>query len=1541
MPPKADPNPLRSIPSKRSTTTPPTPTTTVPSNKSPDPFDRNPFKDKNLPPTTALTTPTTAPTTTVESSNEPLDPFDRNPFKEGKYKVALPPKPVYNTPATQKAIEELTAKLISAIEARVPADRINEILYPTQRKEKQTGIKGLLEKAVGFDIIPDEIPLTRFLPGRGDTNIGTPGQLDIKPIKSFLIPTIATLQTAGRFVVSANEEAIQWYKTRVLNNNERQQTYTATDYIPVSQYTGLPIAKPGDAVISNWRDISAAVIPGIEKATNEAEAIAIQDKYVKEYARTEAGGFGDIVRAMKDFSYSASDNPYVPETGNPIIDGVIDFSYDLGLDPTTYASGGGSAFVKPLPGGVSAITSATSKAVAAATRREALRITAAKAAQRATEVAADVTATVVQKAAAKTAAEAAEKAAEKAFKEAAALAPKREFGREAREALAADIASAKVAAEQIVLNPASTQAQLKVAKDALIVLNDELIRDVAAKGYSAIRGEAANVLGVRSGMRIGLPFGKKITVPSLTQAGLNKLGSPYVARLSDIAGQGFANTRVVMFRTLDGLKESLNYIIPPGAGSNFISDTSIRTMRKELSKGKLAPDVAKDYVQILSANKAAAAAAKSATVSSGAVVNKVVRGEKGRVLDSITEALITPRSQWRSKGIVLDVAQQKAYDEYMAALKFFAKEANTKSAVVGARAIPTAIDSIPKIKSAAALEWAAKNPELVGRTADDLGVDKTFFTGPYVKTPQFAKGKTFLGTTLNGTESIADLNIISNKVLGFDFFETNAAKALSSYAIQHARYMSFLEGIKKLMDINPGAGATALDVQSIPNIVTTLTKRPGSVDDRLGSLNRTLSSFMNPDKLRAWNFDDVLKVRGELEELGDKLRNTDKLNVEAFDEAILNIDEKVIEINRLIDAKLIDPTMASLLQAQIEDFANSIALTIDNVRKDFLVTGPERWESVTRTILDGFAVLNKKTLPDVAAKIEIAEMFTNFQRLKDPAFVRGADALLGGLNTFFKSYSTLTPGFHNRNSLSMVFQAIAQGANPLESLRAFKLFVAYKSFLKKYEGKIISTKGIPGEIRPITVGAKKTDYIAFENIFEEFIKYARGKGLIQQGEGKLLDDALIRSNPSGGQAGEIAQEAGLGRPGFFGREATGTIPILNKLPGVLRGTQGVSRLPETVIEFVEKIPGLKKPFPGLMKKTPEQMFPVEMPLIGGKRVPFTGSTVGQMLGSPIYAGRSTGEWIEDAGRFMFMWDSLKKGLSPDAASAKVNKYYFDYGDVTTVNKVLKQINPFWTFAVKNAPLMIESMWMNPRAYTAFGALRNNLEDEENTSPFIREYRREAGAFKVPFTDVYLQPDFAFPGVGAPGLIQMLLSKNPEQILAGLAPSLRTIPEIRENKQFFSGAPITDERSASSEFDKWMYAARANGAPLSLIGRFANLTPARKYKIMQSLFGTKGKVGDEQYNRNLQINAGLSLFGVPGFLYTPDSEASDIWVKVFELIEETDKYNFRAREKEKEVLREAEIKNQQKENKDTIPTTETTIPGSLPSPFDRNPFKDKP
>lgn len=289
-----------------------------------------------------------------------------------------------------------------------------------------------------------------------------------------------------------------------------------------------------------------------------------------------------------------------------------------------------------------------------------------------------------------------------------------------------------------------------------------------------------------------------------------------------------------------------------------------------------------------------------------------------------------------------------------------------------------------------------------------------------------------------------------------------------------------------------------------------------------------------------------------------------------------------------------------------------------------------------------------------------------------------------------------------------------------------------------------------------------------------------------------MNQSLGLSGATGfGQAGEIAAEAGVGRPGFFGREPTGRIPILNRLPAA------------GPLKFLEKVPGFKKPLPGMTREIlPEVMVPSGVRMVGGMRVPFTGSNISQILGSPIYVNRSSAQWIEELGRFTMMWDGLKKGLSPEQAAARVQKYLVDYNDLSLADRAIKQINPFWTWASRNAVLQIENMWMNPKAYSIYGKLRTNLEDEEETSPFLREYQREAGAFKVPGTDVYLRPDLGFPGASQPGLIQEFI-QDPEKLLGRLSPLIKTYPEIRENKQFFSGSRITNPMSAEAEFNKWM------------------------------------------------------------------------------------------------------------------------------------------
>jgi len=1373
-------------------TTPPVPPTTVPGKQS--------ALSKLL--TSSTTTPTTIPATTP-STTVPKPAFTQSslsrllsgqgappPSETIKVGPIQVPRSEFTSPDVLEAQKALRDQTRNAIKAGVPTTEIQEIVTGEGPKE------GKIEKIFKWDIIPDTIPLTRFLPGRGETNIGLPGPKEFRPIQTVVAPALGGLATGGRFVISANEEAIDFVKQKVLR--QEPVKYTATDYIPVHPQTGLPIAKPGDYYIRNWSDVINTPIPGIDAAKTLEEAQVLQDKTIQSKARTTAPSFEDLKKATKDFTYSASDSPYVPETGNAIIDGIIDFSYDALLDPVTYATFGGSAFVEPIEAGVKGAT----KASIAAAAREAADIAAAEAAQTAARLAADPLATAAEKAAAQQAAEAAAQAADKAFKQAAAAAPRRVYGRPAKEALANNMASAQIAAQQILDDAASTAGQKAVAQQALTVLTDDFIQEVAAKGYAAIRGEAARTLGVRSGARIGIPFGPKYTIP-------------FTAKLTDFFGTTLSGTRFAVFQSDLGQK-MLNTITPTGEGGLFGS-TDILRMRISLRNKSVPANVAKDYVQLLAADTAYRGALDLQRKITGASIRKITSGKNAKVLQDISQHLSTPESSWTTAGLrALSKEERAVYDQVRDVLDKFYREANSAAAILGAGPLAKLPDYFPRVQSTQAVEWASKNADAAAKAAADLGVDRTFFLGNF--TPRaLEKGKPWFGNVLDGTETTAQLNDLARPTLGFDFFELDPAKALAAYGQNHAKYIAYATALDKLTTASPAsAGGLAQDISMLPTTIKTGTK-PGGME--LGTLQSTVARLMNPDKLQLWNQADVLKIRNDIAALQSKLAGAAPIDREAFQEALLELDDKINSTNRLIDAGAIDPTMGSLLRAEIEDIANGLALAINNTTKDFLVTSPSRWQSVQRVVLDGFNVLNTKTIPDVAVRNEVLEIFNNVKRLDDPAFVRAADALLRDYNTFFKSYVTLTPGFHIRNGLTNTFMMIAAGGNPVNLTKALK---TYNQWLKAQK-------------------AGKT--------VEQFLKES-----VKEADRAAVRESLAYSGATGfGQFGEIADAAGVGRPGIFGREATGTLPIVTKVPG----------LKDTI---------LARPIPGAR-------------------------TASQIAGLPIYGSRQFGQWIEGMNRFMLTFDGLQQGFDAATAAARTQKYLIDYNDLSTADRFLKQIIPFWTWASRNTPLQIENMWLNPKAYVTYNKFRQNLRDEENESPFLRSYRREAGAFKLPFGDnLYLQPDLGFPGAGQPGLLQEAFT-SPERLLSRVSPIARVPLELWKNKQFFSGAPVTDERSADANFNRFTYALRQVGAPLSLLARYANMTPLRRFEFMQKIAGTK-KVGDEQDARNEEINAGLSLFGVPFFQQLPSDERKEIWRRFFELLDETDKAKFQKKEKEK-------------------------------------------
>jgi hypothetical protein len=182
------------------------------------------------------------------------------------------------------------------------------------------------------------------------------------------------------------------------------------------------------------------------------------------------------------------------------------------------------------------------------------------------------------------------------------------------------------------------------------------------------------------------------------------------------------------------------------------------------------------------------------------------------------------------------------------------------------------------------------------------------------------------------------------------------------------------------------------------------------------------------------------------------------------------------------------------------------------------------------------------------------------------------------------------------------------------------------------------------------------------------------------------------------------------------------------------------------------------------------------------------------------------------------------------------------------------------------------MWLNPKAYTTYDKFKNNLEDEEGTSPYLPDYLKEAGAFKLPGTDFYLRPDLGFPGAGQPNPLQMIMEGEGLQALSAITPALRIPIENAVNQKFFSGAKI------GGALDQFSYTVQQGVPGLSTIGRLLTAVPGTEPEIVQTLTGAKA----DETERGI-----LSFIGSPAFRLLESQERSEVWRRYFLLKEYID------------------------------------------------------
>lgn len=94
----------------------------------------------------------------------------------------------------------------------------------------------------------------------------------------------------------------------------------------------------------------------------------------------------------------------------------------------------------------------------------------------------------------------------------------------------------------------------------------------------------------------------------------------------------------------------------------------------------------------------------------------------------------------------------------------------------------------------------------------------------------------------------------------------------------------------------------------------------------------------------------------------------------------------------------------------------------------------------------------------------------------------------------------------------------------------------------------------------------------------------------------------------------------------------------------------------------------------------------------------------------LRAGFKVGQTLEDNARIALFLNQVKKGKSYDEAGKHVQKYLFDYGDISPFEQsTLKRVMPFYTWSRKNIPLQLEAIVAHPDKLSKLGLGISNVQ----------------------------------------------------------------------------------------------------------------------------------------------------------------------------------------------------------------------------------------
>lgn len=1197
-------------------------------------------------------------------------------------------------------------------------------------------------------------------------------------------------------------------------------------------------------------------------------------------------------------------------TGNKYVDRGIGFTGDVLLDPLSWVAGPAGIAKKPL---LETVEAGGKRAAAEAT------IAAAKAAGAKTITVVDpVTAAtkVVSLEEASRLAQAAEATAVQALEQVAKEGPRRVLGARSREELA------QIARE-------ARDVAVKTGNERVAsVLTDDVITDLGVRGYSAVRGPVADVLGVRGGLRainplsaVGIGPDKFRILPQLTEPFTNAIGTGLTGirvgvpvknlpRILSVVNKGFVNTRLG--------NDILQGTTPIGEGGLFGTE-QIKNMRVALRSGNIVDPVTgvsrkltgaegSDYVRLLAEDRAfrligAQTNGDLIRVFAPTLANKGFFKYSNTIIDLLDTKVVTTLADGTkeltpainlldrtltvadasrilgrtvSEEELLFAQQIRGQLEEVWANNNFLNQRQRLAAGYDEADIvdlPKNTAFFPHILTDDARR-AAQAGRLPQEALDAMELDRTFALAG--ATPRELKvGSIWFGKKLEAEDiaggakrlneiarerihTYADGSTVPNpSPIKYNVFETNAENALTRYGQAVAKdnaYTEFLYRMAQATDQSGplGTGSGQFKGKAFDDIIQTQAQRQvvGRAPSTLVGFEEAVNSIISPERVAYMSTDkgrrralqqiveDMRTFNAQMAKkaAGKKTQFYDEVN-----QSISKLEQRVRDLEKIQPPFGYPAALDSEGEALLESLLNESKGIVLNVNK----VKPDDWVRILplyNEMFGRFLAINSKVYPGLAGSPEITELLQNVRRLEDPLVAQAMPKALQDTTQMFKAWVTATPGFHTRNALSNVFFMLSAGATPGNMSEGARYYSAYNKFLKKTEkaaikgGKslvesnadrivediVLSSGRIPFGLidadpaefnRLLDLEVRKAlsqlgpggktlfnfylspeymDLIGFPRDFNPYLPTtsARDKAAyISRVEGTY--NAILANATSGyGLLGDVF--AGGGRRGVLGTTTTRTV----------RGAETLG----------EKVLGAK-------------------------------AQASRAIASPLSWSKQAGAKIEDYTRFVLTYDGLKQGLTPEQAAARTAKYLIDYQDLSQADKAIKQFIPFWTWTSRSFPLIVESAWLNPKAYAVYNNLERNLRDTEGEEgQFKPGYF--GGAFKLPVGEnLYAVPDFGFNRQDE-GLARLT---DPTSILASIAPLYRAPIEAGINQRFQTGEEVYNPYYQDAASSQLKYLIQQILPQQAYAGRLGNVAAGAAQDPLTAALaaigaGVGGKVG---------------------------------------------------------------------------------------------------